>query len=121
MGNIVSKLHTMFHRASLIIRRSNCRHTPMCQKTDKSIRIQKLIKSTYKIFFSGASRKAPLGNIVRKLHAKTCCTAERQGQLSDIYIYVHYKYTCIYKYISYVHQSVQDVTSLLIAACRLVT
>ena len=29
MGNTVSKLHTMFHRATLIIKHSHGRHTPV--------------------------------------------------------------------------------------------
>jgi len=42
----------------------------MRRKTAESIRIQNLRKSTGKIIFKRISRKGPLRNVVRKLHAK---------------------------------------------------
>ena len=73
---------------------SNGLHTPvpvlthMRRKTAQYIRIQTVRKSTLKIIFSGVSRKAPLSNVVRKLHARSFIelvrfeSCQKSGELS---------------------------------------
>ena len=75
MGNNLSLLHRKVSMSKLDDKALKWSaypgiHTPVYQKTAKSIRIQKLRKSPYKHFFSGFFRKTVLGNVVRKLHAK---------------------------------------------------
>ena len=68
-GILLAKLH----RASVIIKRSNSRHTSvhlrLYVKNGQVHKDTKKGKSTSKMYFLEVSRKGPLGNVVSKLQA----------------------------------------------------